>query len=101
MRTRYRIVSKARFFVFIILIFILVAASLLLLLDRKEVHSSSYYANYKEFHVIEGDTLWDIASIYLSPGEDIRKTIYEIKKINNMSSGYIYPGDVLKIPIND
>ncbi|NLM49519.1 MAG: LysM peptidoglycan-binding domain-containing protein [Clostridiaceae bacterium] len=46
-----------------------------------------------------GDTLWDIAKYY-SNGQDIRKVIYEINKINNLEGSNIYPNQLIKVPIN-
>lgn len=101
MKTRYKIVSKTRFFLFITMILILLATSILFLIDRREAYSSYYETKFKEFQVIEGDTLWDIARISSTPNEDVRKVLYDIRKFNNMSSGHIYPGDIIKIPIKD
>ncbi len=53
---------------------------------------------YKLIAVQEGDTLWDIAIKY-SNGSDIRRYIYEIKKINNIPDSIIYPGTLIKIPL--
>ncbi|MEW6624724.1 MAG: LysM peptidoglycan-binding domain-containing protein [Bacillota bacterium] len=49
--------------------------------------------------VQEGDTLWGIAKKH-HPNKDIRKVIYQIEKLNNISKSMIYPGQQLKIPIN-
>lgn len=98
MKTKYKIISKSKFTIFIITMTILFTASVLFLIDKKEAHSSYYYAEHENFQVLQGDTLWEIAREYLSPGEDIREVIYDIKKLNNMDTGYIYPGDIIKIP---
>lgn len=101
MKARYKIISKTRFYLFIIMVFILLSTAILFLIDKKEAHSSNYYTEHSEFQVLDGDTLWDIARVYLSPGEDIRKVVYDIREYNNMDSGYIYPGDIIKIPIKN
>ena len=98
MRTRYKIISKTRFLLFIIMMIILLTVSILFLIDKKEVHSSYYYNEHKQLQVLEGDTLWEIAREHLSPGEDIREVIYDIKKLNKLDTGLIYPGDIIKIP---
>ena len=46
--------------------------------------------------VSKGDTLWSIAS---ELNGDIRENIYEIKKINNLKTSYIYEGQELQLPI--
>lgn len=47
--------------------------------------------------VEKGDTLWAIALKYY-PQVDPRKTVAEIKRINNMKVSKIYPGQVLRLP---
>lgn len=48
--------------------------------------------------VKEGDTLWGLAKKYGPENQDIRKTVFEIKKINNITARYIKPGEVLIMP---
>ncbi|MDK2836496.1 MAG: hypothetical protein PWP21_1273 [Thermosediminibacterales bacterium] len=50
--------------------------------------------------VKKGDTLWRIASLYKEKNDDIRKIIYMIRKDNNLESADIFPGQILKIPLN-
>ncbi|MFC4777688.1 LysM peptidoglycan-binding domain-containing protein [Paenibacillus sp. GCM10023252] len=47
--------------------------------------------------VVGGDTLWSIASNYIEEG-DIRRTVYSIKKRNNLDSTVLQPGQTLIIP---
>jgi len=47
-----------------------------------------------------GDTLWQIASEHMNKGTDIRKLIYEIKAINSMDDSVIFPGQLIKIPVD-
>jgi nucleoid-associated protein YgaU len=53
---------------------------------------------YIEVMVKSGDSLWELAETYYQGNEDIRKIIYRIKKINNLESAEIYPGQLIKIP---
>jgi len=55
--------------------------------------------DYCEVVIDYGDTIWNIAREYTSEDKDIWLTIFEIKKINNLSSYDIFPGQILKIPI--
>lgn len=52
---------------------------------------------YVDVIVQEGDTIWNLAKKH-TPEHDIRKTIYNIKKANDLSTADIYPGQLLKIP---
>jgi ABC-type dipeptide/oligopeptide/nickel transport system permease component len=84
--------------IFVILIFLI----FIVLIIGKPV--SFAYNNkcsqYIEITVKKGDTLWSIAKKYGSQKQDIRKTIYYIKKTNDFKSSYIYIGQTLKIPVN-
>ncbi|QCX32309.1 LysM peptidoglycan-binding domain-containing protein [Caloramator sp. E03] len=55
---------------------------------------------YTKITVYSGDTLWSIAKKYGSNQKDIRKTIYDIKKINKLNSSIIVPGEQLLIPVD-
>lgn len=48
--------------------------------------------------VSSGDTLWTIASQYINQSDDVRRLVYEIRKINKLNSAIIVPGQELLIP---
>lgn len=50
-----------------------------------------------EYVVCKGDTLWKIAERYKFKNQDPREYIYEIEKLNNMTSATIYEGQTIKI----
>jgi hypothetical protein len=52
-----------------------------------------------EVEVNPGDTLWKIAKENGPDNQDIRKTIYYIKKYNGLKTSYIYSGQKLKVPV--
>ena len=52
---------------------------------------------YEPIIVSQGDTIWSIAS---NLGGNTEKNVYEIKKINNLSSSIIYVGQELKVPVS-
>ena len=56
-------------------------------------------ATLKSVIVKENDTLWDIASKEVNNKTDIRKYIYEIKKLNQITdSGTLVPGRTIRLP---
>lgn len=48
--------------------------------------------------VSSGDTLWDIASRYRKPGEDVRDVVDRIREVNELGAGHIQPGQGLLVP---
>jgi len=58
-------------------------------------------SNFINHEIQNGESLWSIASQYYNKNNvDLRKIIYEIKKINNIDSAVINPGRELIIPIH-
>ncbi|MFN2364601.1 MAG: LysM peptidoglycan-binding domain-containing protein [Halarsenatibacteraceae bacterium] len=49
--------------------------------------------------VNNGDTLWNLARRYYDSNTDLRKVIFEIKEINNMTTSDIRPGQQIIIPL--
>ena len=51
-----------------------------------------------EYVVVQGDTLWEIASQHVAAGEDVRIYIDAIKERSGISSSSLEVGQVLRIP---
>lgn len=64
-------------------------------LDEDAVTITSVY-----HEVVAGDTLWDIAAGFTPPGDDVRRTIHDIKVINDLGSSEIQVGQLLAIPVS-
>lgn len=92
MKQKYVLKNKKKFLAFIIL-------SLVSLFSAFYSNAAYGYRDtaYETVNVRQGDTLWSIANQY-NKNEDIRKYIYEVKKINNLTSNVIYAGTQLKLP---
>ena len=92
MKKSYVLKNKRRFTTFIITVLLLILAVF---------YTNTVYGyeepTYKVITVKQGDTLWDIAIKY-NNNDNIRKYIYEIKKLNNLSNVEIYEGSLLKLP---
>ena len=48
--------------------------------------------------VVAGDTLWGIAADHTGDGGDVRRTVFEIRRYNDLDGSVIVPGQVLEIP---
>lgn len=53
-----------------------------------------------EHTVLPGDTLWDIATVYTEPGDDVRDTVFDIRTANDLDTSVIEVGQVLVIPLH-
>jgi nucleoid-associated protein YgaU len=54
--------------------------------------------NWDQYVVHAGDTLWEIAAAVTPEGDDVRKTIAEIRSVNGLSTSLIVPGQELRLP---
>ncbi|MFQ5948473.1 MAG: LysM peptidoglycan-binding domain-containing protein [Acidimicrobiia bacterium] len=50
------------------------------------------------YRVLPGDTLWEIAADRTGSGDDIRGTVFEIRRLNGLDGSLIRPGQVLRVP---
>ena len=95
---RYKVNNINRFkrFIFISVLFsILVFAPIATLKAySKDIPRFDY------INVTEGDTLWSIASCYTTDDKEIREVIHKVSELNNIHNSLIYPGDIIKIPLN-
>lgn len=93
MKKRYILKNKRKFITFLTIV-ILVAFT--------AAYATTAYGykepSYKLIEVRSGDTLWGIAKQF-NKNSDIREFIYEIKKINNLTSSDIYAGNIIKVPV--
>ena len=55
---------------------------------------------YESVCIETGDTVWDIASRYVSSGTEIRSLVREIEQLNHISSDFIYEGQYLIVPVS-
>lgn len=95
---RFKIVNIKRFKIFIIISAFLISLIIFTLMNTVTVYPKEEI-QYEYIYVRAGDTLWQIASEY-NNNMDIRKFIKVIMDENSLNSAIIYPGDVLKVPLN-
>lgn len=96
-RKRYRISNPRRFTAFVcctILILVFAGGTLLGLYDA----SSKDAVSYTTICVEAGDTLWNLARTYGPKNQDVRMTVYQICKLNNVSAETLQAGQYITIP---
>ena len=82
------------------LLFVLVAILTTIVTALSIVASANDEAKeYITYIVQPNDTLWSIAEEYGTDG-DVRKTVYEIKKVNQLQSSDITVGEELLIAVS-
>lgn len=96
---KLKIVSKTRFITSLVLL-LLISYLLVYGLLKINVVEGIAESEFIEIHVKSGDTLWDLAKKFSPENQDIRKSLYEINTLNNLSSSEIYPGQIIKIPLD-
>lgn len=77
-------------FKFIISVTIIVF--LLITLFSTSIAKTNTEAETISYTVCKGDSLWTIAKEYKVDNKDIRQYIYELKKLNNITTSNIYEG---------
>ena len=80
----------------VILLFVLIV--IVVLLGKTDFNGEDFHQ--EEYTVSYGDTLWSIGKDCVGESVDVREWIYEVKKINNISSD-IHPGQVITVFVNN
>ena len=94
-----RIKNKFKFVRSIAIVIFLVIFLSVALFNISIAKSNSEEAEYIDYTITKGETLWGIAKEYTPDNKDIRQTIYEIKQINNMQTSNVYENQTIKIKI--
>lgn len=87
-----RIKSMPRFITALTILFIFISFIMNMFMYKVFSHESE---NYENIIVCNGETLWSIASALEG---NVHENIYNIKKLNNLSSSNLYVGQELLIP---
>lgn len=91
---------RLRFVTFLLLLVFITAFAVSSIVIAKEPNDDSIKdeTTYVEITVQEGDTLWNLAKPYYDGKSDYRKFIHEIRKLNDLEEGVIFPGQIIIIP---
>lgn len=99
MKSKYRIVSPIRFFVFILI----VVLSFTLLIYGLATNGRTEAATtdtYMQVTVAANDSIWSIAEQHCDGNKtDIRSLVNEICDINDVQAGDLEAGDTLFVPV--
>lgn len=90
------IMAKYRYHTAVLIIVIALMAINLLTVSVNAFNSQQ--AHFEEMVVQNNDTLWTIAEKVTPNGQDVRNTIFTIRKVNHLNSAVLYPGQRLLIP---
>lgn len=94
---RYKLVNRARFYVFITVFLLSIFLGLLFFVDQYA--KGEGVDKYETVIIQNGDTLWNIATKYNNNKyEDLREFVYIIKKENKLFGDLLVPNNILKIP---
>lgn len=98
---RIKIINFKKFIRSIIILLIILLSLIIL---SKSVFSHQE-TQYKVIYISNGDSMWSIAKEQIKENEyfknkSIKEIVYNIQRINNLSSSEIYIGQKLLIPIN-
>lgn len=94
----FRIVSKVRFTIFLVVVMLL-ASSLISFIDGSAFANSLSSTQYYCVEIESGDTLWDIAAEYGPDRMDVRKVVYDICAVNEISGDDIEAGQNILVPV--
>lgn len=88
--------ARRRIFTFILLLLVILSVpSLTYNIKAKNL----YDVTYSVYNVKANDTLWSIAQDITDEHTDVRETIYNIKKLNNLEKGCTLEiGQTIKLP---
>ncbi len=75
-----------------------IVAVFLVLLLASGVGAQSGPIPTSQHRVTSGETLWTIAESMTPPGGDVREVVFTIKRLNELDTSLIRPGDILVVP---
>jgi len=88
--------------IFILFVSIVITAVFIVSIANANARDENKVAidiEYLTVTVEQGDTLWSLAKPHFNGKMDYREYIYQIKSLNQLEQGLIYPGQKLRIPL--
>ncbi|MBE6031152.1 MAG: LysM peptidoglycan-binding domain-containing protein [Clostridiales bacterium] len=96
-KKHYRIKNRFRFTLFVVIMMLTLITSTNAVLGIYNAASLTI-DEFVSVEICYGDTLWDIAKVYMSD-IDTRTAVHKICKINDITASDLYPGLTIQIPV--
>ena len=96
---KYRITNVKRFVSFVVTLILIIGATVVAFATIN--HREYTMVDTKVVVVSAGQSIWTIAETnnIVPEGMDIRKYIHNVRKLNNIGTSLIYPGQIIELPI--
>ena len=94
------ILSKVKIIMLMLVITVITVAAGNLILGGNDANGQTRQ-KYISVEVSAGDTLWDIADTYLGEEMDTRQAVHIIRTVNDMDTGLVTPGQMIRIPVDN
>ena len=95
---KYRITNHFRFITFVVICIVLFTCLVNVVLGLNSAQSMTE-TKYFDYEISSGDTLWNIADMYMPADTDIRESVYTLCSINGIKASDLKPGMIIQIPI--
>ena len=97
-RGQVRLTRRGRLVVFLVALTAALVAGVVLGAGSVATQERGMSAPTTIVHVAPGETLWDIASRITPSGDDVRDTMYDIKRLNALASSALDAGQRIRVP---
>ena len=97
-RGQVRLTRRGRLVVFLVALTAALVAGVVLGAGSVATQERGTSAPTTIVRVAPGETLWDIASRITPSGDDVRDTMYDIKRLNALASSALDAGQRIRVP---
>ena len=98
MKRSYRIANRFRFPLFFVCIMIIMTTAFNFAFGLNTADSLTM-TKYRSVDVVYGDTLWTIAQTYMPEDMDIRESVFQLCKLNDIRADQLYAGMTIQVPV--
>ena len=98
MKRSYRIANRFRFTLFVVCIMIIMTTAFNFAFGLNTADSLTM-TKYRSVDVVYGDTLWTIAQTYMPEDMDIRESVFQLCKLNDIRADQLYTGMTIQVPV--